>query len=611
ATQRRLLTLVGAGPVLVTTLQKDSGISRAVVAGLLRRGLLEPVVERTMRKPAEQALAGMLGPVAPFELTPLQATAFAEVMNWVDRRQHRTLVLHGVTGSGKTEIYLQAVSRTLEQGRTALVLLPEIALTPRALELFRARFGQRVAILHSALSFGERNDEWWRIRKGQASVVIGTRSAVFAPLENLGLIVVDEEHDTSYKQEETPMYNGRDTAIFRGHLDGAAVVLSSATPALETYFQAVEKKKFEYVSLPERVQNRPLPTVHIIDMREEFNKFGKAAVISEFLRDQIAVRLQRRQQVIVLLNRRGYYAFLLCRSCGLTVHCHQCSITLTYHRGLNRLVCHYCGYQRSVPAQCENCRGEYIYYLGEGTEKIEEILGKLFPNAKLARLDRDTTRRKGSFEKILGKFAAGQIDLLVGTQMLAKGHDYPNVTLVGVLSADLGLRMPDFRAAERTFQLLTQVAGRAGRGELPGDVVIQTYYPNHYSLRYACVHDYPEFYAHEIEFRRNFFYPPFSSLANLVVQHTDPARARKLALQVGRSLTAGRDRLGTPAALRVIGPARAAIEKIKGRHRYQIIVKSSDRALLHSFLQEALQQLDHSQFPHRHLRVDIDPVTLL
>ncbi len=448
-----------------------------------------------------------------------QKEALEEIWRWLVAGKFAAGLLHGVTGSGKTEVYLAAVEAALARGKTAIVLVPEIALTLWVGRLVRARFGEGVAVLHSGLPDIERAREWWRVRRGDARVVVGTRSAVFAPLENVGLIIVDEEQESAYKQEETPRYNGRDTAVYRAQLEGAVAILGSATPSLETYHNA-RAGKYKLLTLASRVENRPLASVEIVDLREEFRRQHRAAPVSETL---CAPRLpcvwKKSTQAMVLINRRGYSWSLLCRSCGAFVHCQNCSIALTYHKSRQRLECHYCGYSVAPLKECPKCKSEYMYFVGDGAERVEEYLREQFPAAaRIARLDRDTVRTKREYQQVLGAFAQGEIDVLVGTQMVAKGHDFQRVTLVGVVAADLALGRPDFRAAERTFQLLTQVAGRAGRGELSGEVLVETYYPEHYAIQYAAQQDYISFYEKEAHFRRVLHYPPFTALATILVR---------------------------------------------------------------------------------------------
>lgn len=595
-------------PVLVSQLVADLGFSQSVIQSLARKGAIRVEPIDLFRSPWSQV---QVETPVKHPLTAEQQEVFDRVVEAVNRGGFETFLMHGVTASGKTEVYLNLISQAVEQGKGALVLVPEIGLTPQIARQFRGWFGERVAILHSALSDGERFDQWRRIRQGRATVVVGTRSAVFAPVRNLGLIVVDEEHDGSYKQADQPRYNGRDSAIKRGQIEDAVVVLGSATPQLESYYRAKSDAQLEYLALNSRILDRQLPTVHIVDMRVEFEKHGKAAVISELLHEKISSRLERKEQVVLLLNRRGYASMLLCRSCGHTETCQNCSITLTFHQEANRLSCHYCGYSRSVPRSCPECSKAYIYYVGEGTEKVEELVRGMFPSAAVDRLDRDTVQRKGSYEKILGAVARKQTDILIGTQMIAKGHDFPSVTLVGVLSADQGLRLADFRSAERTFQLLTQVAGRAGRGEQPGEVVIQSYFPNHYSLKYACAQDYQQFAGQELEFRKRFRYPPYTALANLLVVKRDSRQAWELAHTVAQTLNRWRGELSSPSRMKVLGPAAAAIERLKKDHRVQILIKTTNRKELHAVLEKTIAELASERADLKSIRVDIDPLNLM
>ena len=428
----------------------------------------------------------------------------------------RVALVHGVTGSGKTEIYLRLAERVLAAGNRALILVPEIGLTPAVATAFRARFGDRVAVQHSGLSDGERYDQWHRIRRGEIDVVVGTRSAVFAPMAGIGLIVVDEEHDASYKQDETPRYNGRDVAIVRAKQAGALVVLGSATPSMESYQHAIDGR-YELIELEQRVLARPLAEVQTVNMRDEFAATGPDTIISRLLMEQIGARLERKEQVLLLLNRRGFSTAVFCRQCGASVECPNCSVSLVVY-GRGAASCHYCNHTRRVPRTCPTCGAPYLELMGFGTERVEREVADAFPAARVARLDRDAVKRRGALPEILGNFRRGRIDVLVGTQMIAKGHDFPRVTLVGVISADVGLGLADFRAAERTFQLLTQVVGRAGRGETPGEAVIQTLYPDHYSIRHACRQDYRAFYADEIRFRQAMRYPPTVALINGLVR---------------------------------------------------------------------------------------------
>jgi primosomal protein N' (replication factor Y) (superfamily II helicase) len=539
---------------------------------------------------------------SPFLLTTDQLKSLYEIEKGDG---FRTVLLHGVTGSGKTEIYIQAAEHALAKGKSCLILVPEIGLTPQLTERFAVRFPRRTAVIHSALTKKQRVEEWLRIRHGLAPIVIGTRSAVFAPLSNLGLIVVDEEHETSYKQEETPRYHARDTAIVRARSAGATIVLGSATPSMES-FRNSEAGKFSYVHLTSRVEDRPLPEVEIVNMREEFSTEGKQVVFSRRLLQGIEERLHRREQTMVLLNRRGFAAFLLCRKCGFTFQCSSCSVSMTFHRSIRRLLCHYCGQSRRPPEKCTDCGSEYIHYVGEGTERLEADLKELFPDARIGRIDRDTMRHLRDFERVFGGFRRGEIDVLVGTQMIAKGHDFPLVTLVGVISADAALTLPDFRAAERTFQLLTQVAGRSGRGERPGEVVIQSYFPDHYTFQLACTQKFEEFYSRESRYRRAMFYPPFAALAGIVVNDRDPARAAETARSLGEFLDSVRT-----DAIRILGPAPAPLERIKQVHRQQLLIKAGSRTALHRLLQQLQAHLEEKKIGGTRVMIDVDPISLL
>jgi primosomal protein N' (replication factor Y) len=552
-----------------------------------------------------ETMPPVVGPVrVRHALNAMQQAAFEQIHAAVQARRFQTFLLHGVTGSGKTEVYLTAIEAVLAEGRGALLLVPEIALTPAMAGQFFSRFGDRVAILHSAFTDVERSEQWRRIQSGGASVVVGTRSGVFAPVRNLGLIVVDEEHDGSYKQEETPRYNGRDVAIVRAQAAGACVVLGSATPSLESRYNA-ERGKYTLLELPGRIEARPMPTVELVDMREEFLETRQQATFSRKLVEAIGVRLENGEQTIVLLNRRGFSSFVACRACGERVQCINCSLTLTFHKRDHRLLCHYCGYAEKVPSLCPKCSSEHIYFLGVGSEKVEEELHRAFPTARIARLDRDTVTGKRQYETILQDYREGNYDILVGTQMIAKGHDIPNVTLVGVVSADMGLGMPDFRAAERTFQLLTQVAGRAGRGSVPGIVLIQTINPDHYAVRMAAAQDYQAFYEKELNFRKMMHYPPFSAMANLLVRSEKKEMAMRMSTELGHLLTP------SPEKLRVMGPAEAPVPRLKNEYRYQFLIKAASRKSLNELLQRArTYAIDHKWGPTA-LVIDVDPLTLM
>jgi len=510
-------------------------------------------------------------------------------------------LLHGVTGSGKTEIYLQLARQVLSRGRRVLVLVPEIALTPSVVGQFRARFGSRVAIQHSALSTGERHDQWHRIRRGDIDVVVGTRSAVFAPLEQVGLIVVDEEHESAYKQEEAPRYHGRDVAVVRGRMEQALVVLGSATPSLESAVNA-RSGRYEAFHLTQRVLDRPLATVRIVDMRREYAAHGADVTLSAPLLEAIEDRLAKAEQSLVLLNRRGFATVTFCRQCGSSLECPHCSVALTFHRAQRRVRCHYCNYAAAVPKRCGACGGEFLEQSGFGTERLEADLGARFPGARIVRVDRDTIRRRGAIARVLRDVERGAIDILVGTQMIAKGHDFPAVTLVGVVSADVGLGFADFRAAERTFQLLTQVVGRAGRGDTPGEAIVQTLYPDHYAVRAAAAQDYATFFEREMTFRTSLHYPPIVALINVVVK----GRSLEAAMTDAHELVK-RVRLHGPRGT-VVGPAPAPMSKIKDEYRAQFFLKGAHRRPMRVALERALDERPELR---RKAFVDVDPVGVL
>ncbi len=601
-TAARILTLLSTAtdPVPLLTIRNELDLDKAApLRSLAKKGYVEIASEESRRSPW-----GRLGSeiIQDVTLTLAQREALAAIETGIANRGFHPMVLRGVTGSGKTEVYLRAAKAALAQGRSVLMLVPEIALTPRLGGLLHSRFGERVAILHSALGAGERRDEWWRIRQGEAKVVVGARAAALAPVESLGLVVVDEEHESSYKQEESPRYNARDVAIVRARNDGAVVVLGSATPSLESYSHAVEGR-YILLTLPERIGSRSLARVTLLDMREVVREEGPEVVVSRPLREAIASRLQDGEQAMVLLNRRGYAGQLLCRRCGLALQCSECSVAMTLHRNATLAVCHYCGLGRATPERCDTCSGEYLRQVGYGTERVEEILKSLFPGSRVARMDRDTMRRKGSHEALLSRFAAREIDLLVGTQMLAKGHDFPAITLVGVLAADSGLSQPDFRAAERTFQLLTQVAGRAGRGEREGEVLIQAFAPEHYSLQFARAQDYEGFFEAERKFRRALHYPPVVSLLNLVVEGDSMAESSTLARRAASFLKSG-----VPDGVKVLGPAFAVRSKIAGRYRSQILLKLPRRE--HARARAAIRVMLKDDALLRSTVVDVDPMSL-
>ncbi|HLH44326.1 MAG TPA: primosomal protein N' [Bryobacteraceae bacterium] len=596
--ERELLSFLELHPGSHNLASLESSVPKASLAArsLARRELVALALE---------PLAVSFGiPRAPHPLNSHQQAAFSAISGALQTGGFHPFLLEGVTGSGKTEVYLNAIDAALALGRSALMLVPEIGLTPAVAGQFHHRFGERVAILHSAFLDSERAQQWRRIRSGEARVVVATRSGVFAPMQNLGLIVVDEEHDQSYKQQETPRYHGRDVAVVRARDSGATLVLGSATPSLESRYNA-ERGKYRRLELPERIENRPLPRVELIDMRQEFLETRKQHTFSRALVAAVEERLANGEQAMLLLNRRGFSSFVLCRACGERVDCLHCSVALTYHRRDRRMLCHYCNYSARVPGRCPKCDSEYVQFLGTGSERVEQELHSAFPRARIARLDRDTVRAKRDYEAILAAFREGSYDLLVGTQMIAKGHDIPNVTLVGIVNADVGLGLPDFRAAERNFQLLTQAAGRAGRGAIPGIVLIQTLNPDHYAIRCAAAQNYDMFYSKEIEFRRLMWYPPFGALANIVVRASKEEEALVRSGQLGRILNP------PPEGIRVLGPAPAAVLRIKTEYRYQMLIKASSRKRLGEILKELRRFALTQRWNSSSLLIDVDPMTLL
>jgi primosomal protein N' (replication factor Y) len=588
----------GGGRVRVADLVRDRPSLRGAVGRLEALGALRLEEEREVRGP--ETLAG--GQSSRPEPNEDQATALRALEAAVEAGGFRPFLLQGVTGSGKTEVYFRAADRALAAGKTVLVLVPEIALTPLLVRAAVARFGETVAVQHSELSAGERHDQWWRIREGDARVVVGARSAVFAPLPALGLVVVDEEHEASYKQEDSPRYHARDVAVMRARLEGAAAVLGSATPSLESHHNAL-RGKYTPLRLPRRISVQGLPKVEIVDRRAVL-RAGGDAILSPPLREALALRLERKEQALLLLNRRGWATSLLCRECGQQGVCPNCSVCLTLHEGGRRALCHYCGHAVSTPRACPSCRGAYLKLQGFGTEQVVEAVKAALPAARVSRLDRDLVSRRGSLQRALAAFEAGEIDVLVGTQMIAKGHDFPRVTLVGVVDADVGLGQPDFRSAERTFQLLTQVAGRAGRADLPGEVILQSHWPDHYALGLACAQDYDSFFEREMEFRRTMAYPPLAALVNLVLRAKDAAQGAKEADVLARRL-----REGAPGRYRVLGPAFAPLARLRGEHRFQILLKGRRAAMREAVRAALVERYGESRWPG--IAVDVDPVSVM
>jgi len=599
--QQRIVDYLGLQPERSATAAalRELAVPRTTLQTLVRRGIVE-----LRDEPAGFRMSGLKPRKLEFLFNPAQKAALEQINTAVDKRLFLPMLLHGVTGSGKTAVYLSAMQAMLAKGRSAILLVPEIGLTPAMAADLHQIFGDEVAILHSALTDDERAEQWKRIRNGESHIVVGTRSAIFAPVPDLALIVVDEEHDHSYKQDETPRYHARDVAVMRAKMCNAVAVLGSATPSLETYYNA-SQGRYQLIELAERIESRPLPEVEILDMREEFQRTKKEEVLSRKLVEEIGECMARNEQAMILLNRRGFSSFVLCRSCGDTVQCRNCAIAMTYHKREHRLICHYCGFVRPAPKTCPKCGSEYVQYLGTGSEKLEQILHGLFPQARIGRLDRDTVRGRDDLERILSALHAGEIDLLVGTQMIAKGHDIPNVTLVGVVGSDAALSFPDFRAAERTFQLLTQVAGRAGRGENPGKVVLQTFYPDHYAIQYAAAHDYRGFYEKEARFRSWMHYPPFNAVSNVVVRSAKLDEALAWSGILGKWFEATR-----LEGVRVMGPAAAAIVRLKTEYRYHFLLKSASRERMNNALRAMIEHAAAQKIPRTNLVVDVDALSL-
>lgn len=549
--------------------------------------------------------AHLEGRPSPHLLSPDQEEAVARVGKAVAGRRAETFLLFGITGSGKTEVYLRLMEQVLGEGRSALYLVPEISLASFLARRLLERFGSEVAILHSAMTEHERVRQWLRVARGASRLVIGPRSALFAPLRDLGLIVVDEEHDGSYKQQEVPRYHARDMAVLRGVKAGIPVLLGSATPSVESFYNATDGGKYTLLKLTERAGGAQLPPVQIVDMRREFEAVGQRTTLSTALQEAIDEALANRRQVVILRNRLGFATFILCRQCGRTVQCEDCSVAMTFHRRQERLKCHYCGKQAPVPVACPSCGGEVLQFLGEGTEKVEDVLAQRFPKARVARMDRERIRTAREFDALWSEVEAGRVDILAGTQMVAKGHDLPNVTLVGILSADFLLGLPDFRSAERTFQLITQAAGRAGRGEARGKVVLQSFHPDHYAVKAACDHDFEAFYAQDIRYRKMVSYPPHAALAKVEFRHADRAKAEAL----GRE-AAARLRAAAASAVRLLGPVEPPIARLEGKSRVHILLKAPARHLLHAALSVLLEG-PLGRHAGRTMLVEMDPHNLL
>jgi primosomal protein N' (replication factor Y) len=582
---------------------KELQVSRGTVMALVEKGLLKTEEVEEYRDPFAHRT---FETTKPFPLTHLQHQAFSQIVQSLDERKADSFLLHGVTGSGKTEVYLQAIDHCLNQGREAIVLVPEISLTPQMVDRFKGRFGERVAVLHSRLSAGERYDEWRKIYRKQADVAVGARSAIFAPLANIGLIIIDEEHESSYKQEDHPKYHARDIALKRAQSRQAVVLLGSATPSMESYARA-RSGKMKLLEMTERVTGSSLPQVHIVDMRQEL-KDGHRSMFSRPLMEGIRLRLERKEQMVLFLNRRGYSTFVLCRSCGHVIDCPHCDISLTFHQHNRVMRCHYCGYTAQEPRKCPSCQSDHIRFFGTGTQRVEEELTQLFPGIRVIRMDVDTTTQKGSHEKWLTMFGRRQADVLLGTQMVAKGLDFPHVTLVGVIAADTILNLPDFRASERTYQLLTQVSGRAGRHDLAGEVVIQTYTPEHYSIQLAAEQRFESFFEHEIALRKNNKYPPLCRLALITLSHEH----LPVVVKGGETIASLLRDHGHSGQVQVFGPVASPLARIKDRYRYQCMLKFIDGFSISSLIQKAVAGLEDSiKSDKLQISVDIDPQVLM
>ena len=541
----------------------------------------------------------------PWQLNAEQQQAVSRILAAEAQGEATTFLLEGITGSGKTEVYLQSIAEILNKGKTAMMLVPEIALTPQMVQRFKSRFGKAVAVLHSGLSQGEKYDEWRKIERGEAQVVVGARSAVFAPLQKIGLIIIDEEHEATYKQEDTPRYHARDLAIWRSQYHHCPVILGSATPSLESRARA-QKKRYELLYLTQRAhENAQLPSVTIVDLKEEYAQ-KNTSTFSRLLQEKISNRLQQKEQIVLLLNRRGYSSFMMCRDCGYVLPCPNCDISLTLHMDVKKMRCHYCGHQENIPKKCPDCQGEKIRYYGTGTQKVEEELQERFPSARILRMDVDTTRKKGAHEKILKAFEEQEADILLGTQMIAKGLDYPNITLVGVLNADTALNLPDFRSSERTFQLLTQVSGRAGRGAKPGEVIVQTFNPEHHSIVLAQAQDYEAFYQQEMILRHQSGYPPFYFTVKITISHPAEQVVAKKSYQIAEQL-----KNGLSPESRILGPTPSGIARIKNRYYYQIILKYKHEVHLHRMLREILETSQSEQRKNLYVSIDYEPLNFI
>jgi primosomal protein N' (replication factor Y) len=582
-------------PIPLKELLELMNTSSGTVKSLVSKGALAEMDQEIYRDPYENRV---FEKSTPFILTAEQTAALKPIQEKIHHDEHDVFLLYGVTGSGKTEVYLQAIASVMEKGKEAIMLVPEISLTPQTVKRFKERFGEQVAVMHSGLSVGEKYDEWRKIHRKEVKVVVGARSAVFAPFENLGLVIIDEEHESSYKQEETPRYHARDVAIERAKSYGCPVILGSATPTLESFARA-KKNVYKLLTLSQRMNKNALPAVDIVDMREEL-RTGNRSMFSELLFTKLKDRLEKGEQTVLMLNKRGHSSFVMCRSCGLVINCPNCDISLTYHRFNDIMKCHYCGFEEGMPSACPECESEHIRFFGTGTQKVEEELAKILPEARVIRMDVDTTSKKGSHERLLNAFGEGKADILLGTQMIAKGLDFPNITLVGVLSADTMLHLPDFRSSEKTFQLLTQVSGRAGRHQLPGEVVIQTYTPEHYSIELSAFQDYDAFYEREMHLRRQSHYPPYYYVVLITVSHEDLMKTVSVTEKITNYLGS---RLNRDSI--VLGPVASPISRINNRYRYQCLIKYKREPDLNQHLRTLLEHYQ-KETAQNHLQISID-----
>lgn len=596
------LQRLGTEKVTAVKEMKELGFCTALLNEAAKNGWLTFIEKEAYRDPfANQTFEK----TTALSLNAEQQVAVETILQSVQEQQSQTYLLEGITGSGKTEVYLQVIAEVLNQGKTAIMLVPEISLTPQMVQRFKSRFGEHVAVMHSGLSQGEKYDEWRKIERGEAEVVVGARSAIFAPIENIGVIIIDEEHEASYKQEETPRYHARDLAIWRSEYHHCPVVLGSATPSLESRARA-QKNVYQRLRLTQRAnQAATLPTIDVVDMRQEVEN-GNVSSFSMSLQEKLQERLEKNEQSVLLLNRRGYSSFVMCRDCGYVLPCPNCDISLTLHMDSKTMKCHYCGHEERIPYRCPNCGQDKIRYYGTGTQKVEEELQTLLPDSRILRMDVDTTRRKGAHEKILRTFGEGQADILLGTQMIAKGLDFPNVTLVGVLNADTALNLPDFRSSERTFQLLTQVSGRAGRAEKPGEVIIQSFNPEHYAIQLAKAQDYEDFYTKEMYIRHRGDYPPYYFTVQITASHPEENEAAKQMFQIATKLKQGL----SPQAI-LLGPTPNAIMRVNNRYFYQVIIKYKQEPMLQPLLKEILTDTQRATARGLKLSIDAEPMNFI